>query len=127
MVCSKNTTYFLTDRGQIYFCGENYINDVGPKTCKPVEITCDTPFTDLISCGPSLTTCLAKTDQCVYELMRNELSFFETNSKTFDEYFVQNFHLTYKTMSCSQMADEPEDRDDIENYFIGNVISHDIT
>ena len=119
IICSKNTTYFLTKQTTVHFCGENYMKGFGPKTAIVVEVKCPTPFLDIVSCAPSLSICLAKTDGSVYELMRNELSFFETDYKNFDQYFTQNFHLTYKTMSMTEVVENSDECMDIENCFIG--------
>ena len=122
MICSKSSTYFLTREGKIYYSGENYLGGVEGKSSKLIELTSNesTPFVDITSGSPNYY-CLAKTDECVYELMKNEFTFFESKYENFDQYFIKNFHITNRTMSFNESITDEYNRLRIEDCLIGNI------
>ena len=124
IICSKSSTYFLTKEGKIYYCGENYIQGIKGKSAKLMQLTTDssTPFVDITSGSPNYY-CLAKTEECVYEFMKNEFKFFESKYDNIDQYFIQNFHITNRTMSLNDELTQDYEDHRIENCLIGNILS----
>lgn len=115
VISLKSSTYFLTKEGKIYYCGEHYINGIEGNTPKPIELitNCDKHFIDISSGSPNYY-CLAKTNESIYEIMKNELKLFDTKHKNIDQYFVDKFHITYQTIDLTQ------NRFQEENNLIGN-------
>ncbi|XP_054166562.1 uncharacterized protein LOC128964028 [Oppia nitens] len=115
IVCCKNSTYYLVNDGNIYYCGQKYLNGNVNNINKLTVIETDEKFIDIFSLNP-YNWCFAKTPNgCVYQIMKNEFTFFETNFINFDQYFAQKFQITNRTISLTNTTNNNNNNNNEQN------------
>ena len=98
-ICSSGTnTYFLSNEGNIYFCGKNYENDKECLQKSPQIILKQSNINSLYSVNcyqKDYPIGCALSDECVYSLRLYEVN--KTNYRNIEEFFTNECQLTYNT------------------------------
>ena len=95
--CTEDNTYFLSNYGSIYFCGQYYFDNKVCYQISPILMNSIT-FSSIqsqILFYQSKIIVLAIKDQDIYKIHSNKL--FQTQYKSVDELFSKEYHITFRT------------------------------
>ena len=123
-ICSSNgCTYFLSNEGNIYFCGKCYdkngveVNQIVPKLLSN-QVNIDSLHS--LNCYRRMSAIgCAISDECVYYLNHYELE--KSNYKILEEFYSNECQLTYKTYYLKLMSELQKNKIKINRKPISNL------